>query len=266
MYRIGEVSSITKISTRMIRYYDKENLLKPSFIGENGYRFYGDKDIEVIYKIKELRRYQFSYEEIKNIFMNNKENDEGIYSDKLIELRSNIENFDNLIIELENRTKVNINNAIMSDYNVSLCYKKPFFALCKKSIVNLYEIEDFIDEIFSIINKNKVVNLGSYFLMFCNNEHLGENLCEIEYYQPTSKSKDVKGFESKYVEEKLYISTIHYGAYDSVYGAYSELHKWANLNGYSIKGNFMEKYYVDSYLTLRCNDYITEVSVEVSKL
>ncbi|MEG0309222.1 MAG: MerR family transcriptional regulator [Clostridium sp.] len=116
----------------MIRYYDKENLLKPSFIGENGYRFYGDKDIEVIYKIKELRRYQFSYKEIKNIFMNNKENNEGIYSDKLIELRSNIENFDNLIIELENRTKVNINNAIMNDYNVSLCYKKPFFALCKK--------------------------------------------------------------------------------------------------------------------------------------
>ncbi|MEG0309221.1 MAG: GyrI-like domain-containing protein [Clostridium sp.] len=136
----------------------------------------------------------------------------------------------------------------------------------KKSIVNLYEIEDFIDKIFSIINKNKVVNLGSYFLMFCNNEHLGENLCEIEYYQPTSRSEKVKGFESKYVEAKLYISTIHYGSYDSVYGAYSELHKWARLNGYSIKGNFMEKYYVDSYLTLRCNDYITEVSVEVSKL
>ncbi|MBY2479139.1 MerR family transcriptional regulator, partial [Clostridioides difficile] len=72
MYKIGEASKITKISSRMLRYYDKENILRPSHVENNGYRYYTEGDINVISKIKNLRRYEFTYEEIKDIFDNNK--------------------------------------------------------------------------------------------------------------------------------------------------------------------------------------------------
>jgi DNA-binding transcriptional MerR regulator len=37
-YRINEVSKITGISVRMLRYYDRKGLLEPGIDRSNGYR------------------------------------------------------------------------------------------------------------------------------------------------------------------------------------------------------------------------------------
>lgn len=46
MYRIGEFSKITGLTTQTLRYYDREKILSPSYKEENGYRYYSTKDIE----------------------------------------------------------------------------------------------------------------------------------------------------------------------------------------------------------------------------
>ena len=40
MKTVKEMSQISGISVRTLHYYDQIGLLKPSYIGENGYRFY----------------------------------------------------------------------------------------------------------------------------------------------------------------------------------------------------------------------------------
>lgn len=51
--RIGEVSKLTGIPTRILRQWEKEfPMLKP--VKRGGYRYYSEKDIELIFKIKEL--------------------------------------------------------------------------------------------------------------------------------------------------------------------------------------------------------------------
>ena len=40
MFRIGEFSKIAQVSGRLLRYYDEIGLLRPTRIGENGYRYY----------------------------------------------------------------------------------------------------------------------------------------------------------------------------------------------------------------------------------
>lgn len=265
MYKIGEFSKLTKVSARMIRYYDKENLLKPSLIGDNGYRFYTDADIKIICKIKELRRYQFSYDEIKNIILNNLENDRNIYLNKLKELKYTLDDYDVLISELENKKNLKVKNNIVNNYDVSISNKKQFYALCEKSLIKYYEIDLFVESAFNKVSKSKVSSLGSYFIMFYENENLAEDICEVEYYQPIAKREHVEGFETKFIEEELHISTLHYGEYETLYNAYIALQKWATLNSYFIKGNFIERYYVDSYLTSCSDEFITEVSVKVTK-
>lgn len=44
MKTVKEVSQIAGVSIRALHYYDQIGLLKPSLIGENGYRYY-DKDV-----------------------------------------------------------------------------------------------------------------------------------------------------------------------------------------------------------------------------
>ena len=265
MFKIGEVSKITKISTRMLRYYDKENLLKPSYIGDNGYRYYAHEDINVISKIKNLRRYEFTYEEIKDILDNDKYGNIDIYINKIEELRNNINKYGYLISELEEKKKIKERNIIINNYDVNFCERQSVKVLWKRAVINCEDIEKFIESSYSIISQNKVIKLGWYYVMFCENENLDENICEIEYYQPIVNSEELKGFYTKTIEEGTYISNICYGDYENLSYAYAALYKWAKNNDFKIKGNFMERYFIDSSLTSSRCEFITEVSVEVSK-
>ena len=41
-YSSGEFAKKANVTVRTIRFYDKKNLLKPSYVNENGARFYTD--------------------------------------------------------------------------------------------------------------------------------------------------------------------------------------------------------------------------------
>ena len=43
-YSSGEFAKKAHITKKTIRYYDEHNILKPSYVNENGARFYNDDD------------------------------------------------------------------------------------------------------------------------------------------------------------------------------------------------------------------------------
>ncbi|WP_371552346.1 MerR family transcriptional regulator [Streptomyces sp. NBC_00554] len=51
--KIGELSRRTGVPTRMLRYYEEQNLLHPAR-GENGYREYGDAAVQCVQQIRGL--------------------------------------------------------------------------------------------------------------------------------------------------------------------------------------------------------------------
>lgn len=54
-YQIDEVSKITDLTKRSIRYYEDMGLFTPTARTDSGYRMYSDEDISTINEIKELR-------------------------------------------------------------------------------------------------------------------------------------------------------------------------------------------------------------------
>lgn len=70
-YKTGEFAKMANVSLRTIRYYDNVGLLKPSFVGDNGYRFYTDKDLLKLQQILSLKYLGFSLEEIFSVTLNN---------------------------------------------------------------------------------------------------------------------------------------------------------------------------------------------------
>lgn len=65
MFKIGEFSKLTKVSVRMLRYYDELGLLKPAQIDKfTGYRLYSIEQIPVLQKIILLRDMDFNVTEI----------------------------------------------------------------------------------------------------------------------------------------------------------------------------------------------------------
>lgn len=64
VYKVGEFAKLANVTERTIRYYDKIGLLKPSFVLDNGYRQYSDKDLLKLQKIISLKHLGFSIMEI----------------------------------------------------------------------------------------------------------------------------------------------------------------------------------------------------------
>ncbi|WP_059747142.1 MerR family transcriptional regulator [Staphylococcus haemolyticus] len=64
----NEVSKVTSVSTRTLRYYHEIGLLVPSYIDANGYRYYNSQDITKLQTILFLRQLNLSLENIQDYF------------------------------------------------------------------------------------------------------------------------------------------------------------------------------------------------------
>lgn len=67
MKTVKQVSDLTGISIRMLRYYDKLGLLKPSEVTDAGYRLYDDKAIETLQQILFFKELELTLKEVKEI-------------------------------------------------------------------------------------------------------------------------------------------------------------------------------------------------------
>lgn len=66
-YSSGEFARMAHVTLRTIRYYDKQNILKPSLVLESGARFYSDEDFARLQQILLLKYLGFSLEDIRNM-------------------------------------------------------------------------------------------------------------------------------------------------------------------------------------------------------
>lgn len=70
MKTVKDVSAITGISIRALRYYDEIGLLKPTEFTDSGYRLYDNKALEKLQEIMFFRELDIPLEEIKKIMDN----------------------------------------------------------------------------------------------------------------------------------------------------------------------------------------------------
>ncbi|WP_420643028.1 MerR family transcriptional regulator [Candidatus Leptofilum sp.] len=67
MYTIKQLADLANVSRRTLRYYDQIDLLKPTAVADNGYRYYNQ---ETVLRLQQIRFYQeldFSLAQIRKI-------------------------------------------------------------------------------------------------------------------------------------------------------------------------------------------------------
>jgi MerR family transcriptional regulator, thiopeptide resistance regulator len=67
MFTVKQLSTLAGVTPRTLRHYDQIGLLKPSRIGENGYRYYGEQAALQLQQILFYRELGLPLDEIKNI-------------------------------------------------------------------------------------------------------------------------------------------------------------------------------------------------------
>lgn len=97
-YSIGDVAKMLNMTTRAIRFYDQKDVVKPESVGENGYRYYGEEQIQKLELVNYLRGLSFSINQIKQIL-----NDEKGSESLLLLFQKQIEENDTQIADLKKR-------------------------------------------------------------------------------------------------------------------------------------------------------------------
>ncbi len=89
MYKIGELSKLSNIPVKTLRFYDSEGILPPDKIDDfTGYRYYNASKLYDCYRILTLKELGFSLSEIKEVFALNKDEYSKLIAKKTKELEN----------------------------------------------------------------------------------------------------------------------------------------------------------------------------------
>lgn len=67
MYTVKDLARLAGITPRTLHYYDEIGLLKPSQVGDNGYRYYGEESLLRLQQILLYRQLELPLDEIKKL-------------------------------------------------------------------------------------------------------------------------------------------------------------------------------------------------------
>lgn len=96
-YGIRELSKLAGVSARTLRYYDEINLLKPLYVNDAGYRYYGDKELVILQQILFYRERGFELKSIQKIIYQENFDVMNALEDHLRELEEQRKHMESLI-------------------------------------------------------------------------------------------------------------------------------------------------------------------------
>ena len=102
MYTVKQLSTLAGVTPRTLHHYDQIDLLKPESVGENGYRYYGEKSILRLQQILFYRELDMPLDEIKKIMERRDFDVLAALEDHKLELQKRIKRLEQLIETVDN--------------------------------------------------------------------------------------------------------------------------------------------------------------------
>jgi len=114
-YTINKLAKMAGVSTRTLRYYDQCGLLSPGRAGSNGYRLYGQAEVDRLQQILFYRELGVPLDEIKSILSAPDFNGKAALENHLTALLAKREQLDTLIANVKKTLKSLEGEIVMSD-------------------------------------------------------------------------------------------------------------------------------------------------------
>lgn len=123
-YSVNRLARLAGVSTRTLRYYDEIGLLSPKRISSNGYRVYGQKEVDLLQQILFYRELGVPLDEIKSIVCSDKFNGIAALEGHLSALKAKREQIELLIANVEKTIAAAKGELKMSDKEKFEGFKK----------------------------------------------------------------------------------------------------------------------------------------------
>lgn len=271
MYTIGQFSKIGRVSTKMLRHYDKIGLLKPNTINsDNGYRYYDSSQIRDILMICRLKAYRFSLEEIKEVFEKKDVNYlQSTMQKKMKELQQEMKSNQILLSELNKKIKglergedIMVNNRT---FEVAVKEMPEFTVLSLRDCISMEHIGSLIGKVFVNIHRNQLKPTGHLMTFYYVEEDFDPAHADVEVCVPIDREFSSEDISSRKVKGGSYAYTTFVGPYSEIGEAYAAMGEWLQKEGYEVTGAPYEKYLTDPASGISPNEYVTEVYFPIKK-
>ncbi|MCE1247699.1 MAG: MerR family transcriptional regulator [Firmicutes bacterium] len=272
MFRIGEFSKLSYVSTKALRFYDELGLLKPDKVDPaTGYRFYSAKQMPRLNRIIALKDLGFSLEQIGLLISGKISTDQikGILKAKRAEIEKQIVFEHERLSRVETRLNmIDVEEKEMGNIDVVLKKVDAQKVIGLRGVVENYPAVGGLFEKLCKTIMSKGGNLEAPGIAVYYDTEYKEKDVDVEAAMPTTgfelNSDGIKTYTLASIENAACL--IHHGPYNTLFQSYGILMKWIEENGYRIAGPGREVY-------LQCtdtgakdeNDCITEIQFPVEK-
>lgn len=237
MYKIGEFSTLAKTTIKTLRYYEKEKLLIPAFVDNNGYRYYETIQLKELAKIISLRQIGLSIHEIKEVL-------EG-------------KSLEDILMSRKEKVEEELTN-------------------CKYQLSKINYLLEGRDMSYEVILSSgneclktnpdiKCIKPDYCYVNYLDGEYKEKDI-KIRYAQAVEKegipNETIKFMKLNKVEA---VCIYHKGAYDLLPDAYSFIMKYIEENGYEIAESPRERYIDGIWNKENIDEWLTEIQVPVRK-
>lgn len=270
MLKIGDFSKLSRVSVRMLRYYDEIGLLRPAEIDRfTDYRYYREDQLPVVCRITALKDMGFSLSDIVRILeiYADREKLDNYFSERQKELEAVSRDIRHKLTLLEAARK-RLEKEENMNYNITIKTIPARYAATVHTIIPRYEDEGTVwSTMMSETAKLKLVNADP-----C--------LCAVTFLDGEYKEKDVEVMAWKTVNG-IYPDTEHVkfttlpevtvasctfkGSYDLITEVYAAVVAWIDANEYECTGPMFNIYHISPHETENPDEFVTEVCYPVKK-
>lgn len=233
-YSIGEFAVVNRISARMLRHYDKIGLFRPCAVRENGYRCYSSEQIPTISLIKKYQTCGFTLAEISMLLCASEDTIISLAKEKRSQLeKESIKNDEaiNLLSILSGECAAPLPN----NYRISYTQQPERLLLCQPTQTSENEIEDAFEALYHSLEIDNIHPIGLPLLIS------GFKNESTPYHVAVSVQPEM--ISDKLIYQTLpsgwYLSTFHYGGYDSIGAAYDRLFCYAQAQKYQLLSHLL---------------------------
>lgn len=266
MLKISDFSKLSKISIRMLRFYDENDILKPAIVKENGYRYYDSKQLLEASHIQYLRYLGLSTLQIKYILINY-QNQEDIV--QYLELHLNELKVEQVkIIEKINALTKTIEKMkqeeTMINYQVEVKTIPEKYMMCKRGMIPSYDKEGLLwqglcNELEETGMQVKKVENGMIMAVFYDQGYK-ENDVDVEIRtEVEGEYHDTENIKFKKIPAVQVASITFTGSYDHITDVSYSIAKWITEHHYEICGPDFSIYHVGYFQTQNPEEFVTEI-------
>lgn len=267
MYRIGELSRVTGLSVKTLRFYHEKGLLVPSVVdAASGYRHYDGAAVEKVRVIVALRDLEFPLEQIGEILAGH--DDE---SDILEFLERQKERLGERIRKEKSIASV-LERIIESEKEARNAMKETSFEVLEKDLepvmvagIRMRGRYEECGKGFAELGKRVGRFIcGKPLCLYHDGEHREED-ADFEPSFPVRRSVQADGINVRELPGGRFVSLLHRGPYKELGRSYARALRYARERGYEVELPTREVYLKGPGMIFRGNPrkYLTEILLPI---